>query len=369
MELLKPMINKEDFVAQTGRNIFTVIVGVQHLKVSSEVFIESIHKKLSKIITVNGRDLFFKTRIGVSFWPQDTDDLKKLLLNSIIALDWALSRQASDIAYFSPNMIYELNQENEIEGYLRKAIDKNELFMVYQPQINLVSNQVVGMEALIRWDNEKLGAVPPLVFIPIAEKTSLIVEIGYWIIDRVCKDLSKMNESNLDVMKRTRCAINLSAIQLQEGLFLEKLLQILDNNGIEPKQIEIEITESLLMSNEIRSIKILTELRKAGFTVAIDDFGTGYSSLSYLNTLPIDKIKIDRSFIKNYPEDDDGKLARILVNMAKSLGINVLAEGAETEEQIAFLREIGCEHIQGYYFSEPLDKSEFMNYLFDSSIF
>jgi len=367
MELLKPLINKEDFVAQTGRNIFTVIIGMQHLKVSPESFVELIYKNLSKIISIDGRDLFFKTRIGVSFWPQDTNDLKKLLLNSIIALDWTLSRQASDIAFFSENMIHELNQENEIEGHLRKAIEKNELFMVYQPQVDLETGQVIGMEALIRWTNEKLGVIPPLVFIPIAERTNLIIEIGYWVIDRVCKDLNEM--SKLGALKNIRCAVNLSSIQLQEGVFLDRLFEIIGDNNIQSEQLEFEITESLLLSNETKNIEILSELRKVGFTVAIDDFGTGYSSLSYLNRLPIDKIKIDRSFIKDYPQNDDGKLARILVNMAKSLGINLLAEGAETEEQIAFLREIGCEHIQGYYFSKPLDKSEFMNYLIDGNFF
>lgn len=363
MDTVKPLINEEDFIAQTGRNIFTVIVGMKHLNVEPKKFVAEIQKGLSKIIEINDRELFFKTRIGVSFWPHDTDDLKKLLLNSIIALEWSSNRLAGEIAFFKEEMINELNQENEIEGHLRKAIAENEFFVVYQPQVDSTTGYVVGVEALIRWKNEKLGLVSPGVFIPIAERNNLIVDIGYWVVKRVCSDFNEILNCIPEAYKNIRCAINLSAIQMQEGMFLENLFSIIDSLDINYENLEIEITESLLLSNQEKSAQMLKDMQRAGLKIAIDDFGMGYSSLSYLKTLPIDKIKIDRSFIKDYPKDDDGKLASILVNMAEILGIDVLAEGAETLEQVEFLVRLGCSKIQGYYYSKPLDKADFIAYI------
>lgn len=363
VDSVKPLINEEDFIAKTGRNVFAVIIGLKDLKTDSKEFVLKIQKELSRIIEINGRELFFKTRMGVSFWPHDTDDLKKIFLNSIIALEWSSSRSAGEVTFFSEEMIDELNQENEIEGYLRRAIDEDELFMVYQPQVDSITGYVVGVEALIRWKNKKLGFVPPSVFIPIAEKTNLIVDIGYWVAKRVCKDFNEILDDIPESFRDIRCAINLSVIQMEDGMFLEKLFSIINKFDLNYKNLEIEITESLLLSNQDKSIRMLKNMQGAGLKIAIDDFGTGYSSLSYLKTLPIDKIKIDRSFIKDYPTYDDGKLAGVLVNMAETLGIDVLAEGAETLEQVEFLSNKGCSKIQGYYYSKPLEKSVFIEYM------
>ncbi len=363
IEIVKPLLHKEDFVAQTGRNVFTLIVGMQHLETEAHHFVSDVHKSLSKIIKVDEREFFFKTRMGVSFWPYDTDDLKRLLLNSIIALEWSSHRTSSEIAFFREEMIHELNQENEIESYMRNAIANNELYIVYQPQIDTSQGKVVGVEALLRWTNPKLGAVSPALFIPIAERSHLIIDIGYWVIKQVCSDLIEMMQASPEKMAPVRCAINLSALQIHEGAFLDNLLDIITNRQVPFVNLEIEITESLLLSNERKSIEILNAMREVGLTVAIDDFGTGYSSLSYLNTLPIDKIKIDRSFIKGYPINDNGKLAKILIGMSKSLGIDVLAEGAESLEQIKFLSDVGCHLVQGFYYSKPIEKDAFIEYL------
>lgn len=363
VSMLKPFIGESDFIAQTSRNVFALIIDTANIKVEFLEFVENIHKTLSKVMTINNKEIFFKSKIGVSTWPKDTNDLKRLMLNSIIALDWVSNRKSMDIAFFSESMVHELNRENEIESNLRNAIEKDEFFMVYQPQVNSMTNQVVGVEALIRWDSKKLGLVSPAIFIPVAEKSNLIVELGYWIVDRVCKDLKEMMTLSDHVIDNIRCAINLSSNQMQEGNFLEKTFSIISNTGIEFSQLELEITENFLLTNETKNLKILNALRKKGMTIAIDDFGTGYSSLSYLNTLPIDKMKIDRTFIKNYPEKDDGKLAKILVNLAETLGISVLTEGAETKEQVEFLQEIGCNIIQGYYYSKPLDKYTLVEFL------
>lgn len=363
INLLQPMIADEDFVAQTGKNVFAAIINMKNLDKSPQRFVEEVNKELSQIINLDGKDLFLKIKIGVSFWPTDANDIKKLFLNSLIALESTYSEKSSSVAFFSENMIKKMNRENEIEKYLRSAIDRNEFYMVYQPQVDLDSGEVIGMEALIRWDNEKLGIVPPGLFIPIAERTNYIIELTYWIIERVCKDLSDMHSKMPDKFDKIRCAINISAVHIQEKNFLDEFSRILLEYGIDANKVEIEITEGVLISNEEKTIDILNEFRNKGVKISIDDFGTGYSSLSYLNRLPIDKIKIDRSFIKNYPKMDDGKIAKILVNMVKSLDLDVLIEGAETEEQIQFLRKLGCMYIQGYYYSKPLDKDKLIEYL------
>ena len=361
--LLKPLISEDDFVVQTGRNLFAIIIGVNNIKVGNEKFVSNLHKQIGKVIKLNGKDIFFKTKIGVSYWPQDTNDIRKLLLNSMIALEWTSYKKDSEIAFFNEEMIYQLNQENEIESHLRKALEKDEFTMVYQPQVDISSEKVIGMEALIRWNSKELGSISPAIFIPIAEKNHMMIEIGDWIIERVCKDLSEMKSLGSDFDSEFRCAINLSAIQMEEFGFVDKLFKYIDKYKLEPNQIEVEITESLLLSNERKNVTTLDKIRERGVTVAIDDFGTGYSSLSYLHTLPIDKIKVDRIFIKNYPTDDDGKLAKILVDMSKTLGMKVLTEGAETIDQIKYLREIGCDYIQGFYYSKPLSKEQFIDFV------
>lgn len=363
MDLAKPFIKADDFIAQTGRNLFALIIGKHNIEESYETFVLKLYKHLSKVFMVDDRDMFFKVRLGVSYWPNEAEDIKKLLLNSMIALEWAMHKGESEIAFYKECMIEELNEENEIEGYLKKAIDKNELYMVYQPQINIQTNEIIGMEALLRWNNDELGFVSPAVFIPIAEKNHLMIEIGDWIIRKVCEDLSLMEKEYKLTSKGLRCAINMSAVQMEEIGFYDKLVNSMKDYKIKTSQLEIEITESLILSNEKRIIEVLDRLRRDGMRVAIDDFGTGYSSLSYLNTLPIDKIKIDRSFIKNYPKEDDGKLVNILVDMSKKLGMKVLTEGAETEEQVNFLKSIGCHYIQGYYYSKPLKKDDFIKYI------
>jgi PAS domain S-box-containing protein len=361
--LIQQEIQEDDFIAQTGRNLFALVIGMHNITVEPKEYTRNLHKNLSRVFEVDDRDVFFKTRIGVSFWPNETDDIKKLLLHSMIALEWTSHRNESEIAYYEDYMINELNQENEIESYLRKAITNDEFFMVYQPQIDIQTGDVVGMEALLRWKNKDLGFVSPALFIPIAEKNHLMIEIGDWILNRVCGDLKVMNENCYLAEKHLRCAINLSPMQMEELGFIDKLLSIIDEHQLSYTQLEMEITENLILNDKKNNIRLLEDMRQKGMTVAIDDFGTGYSSLSYLNLLPIDKIKIDRSFIKNYPENDNGKLARILINMSQTLGLKVLMEGAETEEQVEFLKDEGCHFIQGYYYSKPLEKDAFIQFI------
>ncbi|WKY48930.1 EAL domain-containing protein [Eubacteriaceae bacterium ES3] len=362
ISLIRPLIHDDDFVAQTGRNLFVVMVNLNNLGIRSERFAQKLYNEITRVMNVSGRDLFFKIRIGISYWPEDTNDLKKLLLNSMIALDWSQKNLDSEIVFFKEEMTHKLNQDNTIEGYLRKAIELNEFYLVYQPQIEIRTGDLIGMEALLRWNCEAMGEISPAVFIPIAEKSNLIVEIGNWVIENVCKDLVKINETCPNIKTTLRCAINISAIQMEENGFLTHLLSILNENHIDHSQIEVEITESILLRNHNKHVETLNKIRDLGIKISIDDFGTGYSSLSYLNALPVDKIKIDRSFIKNYPETDDGTLIEILVDMSKKLNKTVLTEGAETIDQVNYLEKIGCHFVQGYYYSKPLCLTDFIEY-------
>ncbi|WKY45898.1 EAL domain-containing protein [Eubacteriaceae bacterium ES2] len=362
ISLIRPMIHDDDFVAQTGRNLFVVMVNLNQLEIQSEKFAQKLYNQLTRVVNISGRDLFFKTRIGISYWPEDTSDIKKLLLNSMIALDWSQKNQDAEIVFFKEEMTQKLNQENIIEGYLRQAIEAEELYLVYQPQIEIRTGDLIGMEALLRWHNKVLGEVSPAVFIPIAEKSNLIVEIGNWVIKHVCMDLKEINVICPNIEKTLRCAINFSVMQMEESGFLDNLVTILESYHIEMAQIEAEITESILLADYHKHIETLTKLRNLGVKISIDDFGTGYSSLSYLNKLPVDKIKIDRSFIKNYPQTDDGTLIEILVDMSKKLNKTVLTEGVETIDQVSYLEKIGCHYIQGYYYSKPLLLEDFIDY-------
>ena len=364
--MLRPLIHPGDFIAQTGRNLFAIVLNLNADERPSE-FISHIHKNLSKVTNIKGHDIFFKTRIGAtSCWTQlgktkTDEEIKELLSHAMVALEWAGKHENEKVAFFNKSMLWQLNKENKIEGMLRKAIQNKELSIVYQPQIHIQTEKIVGMEALVRWHNAVLGNVSPAVFIPIAEKNQLMVEIGDWILQKVCFDINLMKQQP-NMPDQLKCAVNISALQIAEEGFSDTFLNYVDTYDIQSHEIEFEITETSLLKNKTQSIEILNKVRDRGISIAIDDFGTGYSSLSYLNTLPVDKIKIDRSFIKDYPQRDNGSLANILVNMSKTLRKKVLTEGAETQEQIDYLHSIGCEYIQGFFYSKPLPLDEFISY-------
>ena len=366
--IIQPLLNKNDFFAQTGRNLFTLVIDNRDIKDDRHAYIKKMHNAIEKNYVIDDKDIFFKIRMGISKWPDDTDNVKKLLLNAMVALEWTNYDKTNQIAFFNQEMITKLNDENQIESLLKSAIKKDELSVVYQPQIDLKTEKVTGMEALVRWNCEKLGFISPAIFIPIAENNNLMNKIGYWIIKEVFSDLKKINRELADSKTTLRCAINLSVIQMKEVNFEENFLKLIEAYQIDPNQIEVEITESIVLENRDKTTSILNALRTKGISVAIDDFGTGYSSLSYLQKLPIDKIKIDRSFIKGYPNEDDGILAKILVDMSKSLKMKVLAEGAEDSLQVEYLKSINCDYIQGYYYSKPLKLEEFINYVKDKNI-
>ena len=359
--VIRTFIHGDDLIAQTGQNVFAIILHVSAVE-NIHVFVKNLHKTLGRVMMIDGKNLFFKMKMGVSHWPDEDNDIKNLLLNAMIALEWSSRHKQGEISFFEQKMAIELNNEDRIESLLHMAIENHELSMVYQPQVDIKTEKIVGMESLVRWHNPILGDVSPATFIPIAEKTQLIVEIGDWIIQRVCDDIAWIKKQQLGAFN-LKCAINISAKQMLETGFTQKFLHYIDAGEIQSHEVEFEITETSLLEGDNHCIDLLKMIRDRGISVAVDDFGTGYSSLSYLHTLPIDKIKIDRSFIKDYPETDDGSLAKVLVDMSKILNKKVLTEGAENQVQIDYLRMLGCDYIQGFYYSQPLTLEAFVDYV------
>jgi EAL domain-containing protein (putative c-di-GMP-specific phosphodiesterase class I) len=239
---------------------------------------------------------------------------------------------------------------------LRLALEREEFFLVYQPQMEIESGKITGFEALIRWQHPEMGLVPPDRFIPVAENNGLILPIGEWVLRTACAQARKWQDAGLPAVP---VAVNVSAVQFRQESFCALVRKVLQETGLPPQYLELELTESVLMSNADVTLSVLQELKEMGMKLAIDDFGTGYSSLSYLRQFPVDKLKIDKSFIRDAVEGcGDAAITTAIISMSKSLRLKVIAEGVETEAQLFFLREHRCDEIQGYYFSKPLSADE-----------
>jgi EAL domain-containing protein (putative c-di-GMP-specific phosphodiesterase class I) len=262
----------------------------------------------------------------------------------------------NNFQYFSHDMNVKATERLLLENCLRKAVERGELYLVYQPQVNLHTGTLVGVEALLRWQHPELGLVPPDRFIPLAEETGLIGPIGKWVFENSCRQAMKWHTAGLPAI---RVAVNISARQFAQDDFLESVLAIIADSGLPANWLEIELTESAIMTDVKRTSKILRELKNAGISISIDDFGTGYSSLGYLKQFPLDRLKIDRSFVCRVHEDaNDAAIAEAIIKMSHALGLLVIAEGIELQEQLIFLAELGCDEIQGYLLSQPLSAEE-----------
>jgi EAL domain-containing protein (putative c-di-GMP-specific phosphodiesterase class I) len=253
-----------------------------------------------------------------------------------------------------------------MENGLRLAVDRNELFLLYQPQVNIHTRKITGLEALLRWQHPQLGLVQPNKFIGVAESSGLIVPIGEWVLRTACSQAKEWQDAGLPAVP---VAVNVSAVQFRQQGFPELIRSVLADTGLDPKYLELELTESLLLTNADVMFSILQELRDMGVKLAIDDFGTGYSSLSYLRQFQVNRLKIDRSFVRDVAVNrDDAAITIAIIEMAKALNLEVLAEGVETEAQLSFLRAQHCYEIQGYYFSKPVAVGRIAEHLRDASI-
>ncbi|MFK5892580.1 MAG: EAL domain-containing protein [Pseudomonadota bacterium] len=358
---LQASVRENDTIARLGGDEFTIILCSINSPSVAAAIAEKIIEAISLPFILHGHEIFVGASLGISLYPDDCHDKEFMLRNADAAMYHAKEKGRGNFQFFSEEINLRNQQRLLLEHKLRQAIKNKEFELYYQPQINIINNTVIGSEVLIRWNEPNKGLISPLDFIPIAEETGLILEIGAWVFQQACAQLRSCMDSGKTPV---RVAINLSAVQFRdEGLF-EMISSTIKQNNIATKWIELEVTESAVMENADEAIMILEKLSALGIRISIDDFGTGYSSLAYLKKFPVDKLKIDREFIRDLPNDDDDVvLTTTMINLANSLGIDVLAEGVETKEQIEFLRKHGCHYIQGYYYSKPLPYDEFMAYI------
>ena len=296
-------------------------------------------------------ELFVTGSVGISLYPNDATDLNMLIRNADVAMYQAKARGRNGYQFYAPSMTGEGVERLRLEAMLRRSIEKNEIFLNYQPQVEIDTGRLIGVEALVRWHNPELGLVPPVRFIPVAEDTGFINQLGQWVLDESCRQMVRWQEAGLYVPK---IAVNLSVKQFERGSIVNMVADILNETGLEPCRLQLEVTESVIM-NTGDALVFINDLHSIGVGLAIDDFGTGYSSLAYLKQLPVQTLKIDRSFIKDLSTDvNDEAIAIAIIQLGKSLNLSVIAEGVETEEQAAFLLRNGCNKAQGYFYSRPV---------------
>jgi len=351
---LKKAIRDIDTVARLGGDEFTILL--DEVKTNNIIIdvVKKIIKALSNPIFVNENTFHVTASIGISIYPNDGTDANQLLQNADAAMYQAKEDGKNTYHFYTKEMTDQAYNRLQMENNLRNALANHQFELYYQPQLDITTNQIIGFEALVRWNHEQKGVIPPDHFIPLAEETGLIVPLGKQIMEMATQTISEWHQTNLT---RARMAINVSAKQLRDSRFFHNLSTILNKNSCQPDWVEIEITESSVMQNPELAIKLLGKLRRKGMTISIDDFGTGYSSLAYLKKLPITKVKIDRSFVSDLPQDkDDAEITKAIISMSRSLNLEIIAEGIETQEQQDFVLQEGCKLIQGYYYSRPLTK-------------
>jgi EAL domain-containing protein (putative c-di-GMP-specific phosphodiesterase class I) len=305
--------------------------------------------------------VFVTTSIGVSMFPSDGRDLDTLVRHADTALYTAKELGRDDVRYFTPELNRRAAERLVIEADLRRALERGEFTIYYQPQVDLYTRQIVAAEALVRWNHPTRGLVPPGAFIQIAEDSGLIVAIGHWILKEGCRQLRAWRDRGV---QHLRLSFNLSPRQFRDKSLVSSVADAIAEAGVASNQIELELTESLVMGSADRFEAGLRELKGLGLSLAVDDFGTGYSSLNYLKRFPIDRLKIDQSFVRGLETDsDDAAIARTVIALARSLKLKVTAEGVETFGQLEFLRLHGCDEIQGYYVAQPMPAPEFERFV------
>ncbi|MDP1990671.1 MAG: EAL domain-containing protein [Syntrophales bacterium] len=361
-------LRRSDFVARSDNGETTNVVS----RVGGDEFIVLAHdlkqpqnaatashrllREISEPFDLNGREVFLTASIGIALYPDDGTDADDLLKNADTALEHAKKEGKDSYQFYSRSMNFAVLEILTMESDLRKALDRNELVLYYQPKVDATTRVVTGMEALIRWVHPDKGLIPPMQFIPLAETSGLIIPIGEFVIRTVCRQIKAWQEAG---NKQMSISLNVSGRQFDQQNLIEIVKEALQDTMIPPQCLELEITESTIMRNPEKAIRTLTELKAMGVGIAIDDFGTGYSSLSYLKRLPLDFLKIDRSFVKGLASDpSDQAIVRATIAMAQSLNLKTIAEGVETEAQMPFLQKHGCDEIQGYLFSRPLPAEE-----------
>ena len=350
---LRDNVRDGDTVARIGGDEFTVVLEELADAGEAERVAQKLISAFEKPLELNdGQDVVISPSIGISLYPDHAQTPTDLLKFADTAMYQAKDRGRKTYMVYTETMDAAARMRATLVGALRKAMERGEFRLVYQPKLSLLDERITGVEALLRWNSQDLGEISPVTFIPVAEESGLIIEIGDWVLVKACEQLASWHR---DGLRDISMSVNLSVLQLQRGDLTQRLCDILAENDMAPNQLELELTESVIMANAEQSISTLRQLKAVGVTLSIDDFGTGYSSLSYLRRLPIDALKIDKEFVGDITTDpDDEAITATVINMAHSLGLNVVAEGVETAEQAEYLREQGCDEIQGHWLSIPL---------------
>lgn len=347
-----------DTISRQGGDEFLIVLPDLPDAEAATPVLEKLINRLSDPYVIAGNELTTSASIGVTFYPDDGNDFESLLKKSDIAMYRAKESGRNAYRFFDNQMNVDAVEKQFMLSGLRKALARSEFVLHYQPQIDLASGRIIGVEALLRWNHPELGMIPPARFISIAEDSGLIVPIGEWVLREACRQAACWQDS---AERPLTVAVNLSAVQFRRGNIEESVIAALEESGLNPALIELEITESILIGDTDKVLDTIQTMKSLGIKLSIDDFGTGYSSLSYLKRFQVDKLKIDQSFVRNLGSDvENAAIVRAIIQMARSLGLTTLAEGVEDEKALARLRDFGCDEAQGYYFARPMPNEELL---------
>jgi predicted signal transduction protein with EAL and GGDEF domain len=354
---LRALVRSEDTVAHIGGDEFVVVLPNLKDHINSSVVAQKILEEIKLPYLIEQQELHITASIGISICPNDGGDGLALLRTADTAMYQAKASGRNAYEFFTPEMTARAQETLRISNDLRRAIERKEFILHYQPQIDLVTGHIVGAEALIRWQHPEWGLVFPGKFIGVAEDTGLIQPMGEWVLREACRQNKAWQLAGLPHID---IAVNLSAKQFDHNQIARLTAEVLNESGLDAQYLELEVTESIIMQNVEQAISVMNTLKTIGVKLSIDDFGTGYSSLSYLKRFPLDKLKIDQSFVRDIEVNaDDAAIVTAIIGLAKSLNLRVIAEGVEKKLQLDFLRSGDCDEMQGYYFSKPVPPAEF----------
>ncbi|MGB7846449.1 MAG: EAL domain-containing protein [Candidatus Acidiferrum sp.] len=354
---LKRWTREQDTVARLGGDEFILVLTAVREMSDARVTAERIVHDIAMGFVIQGKRLTITCSLGISLFPDHGTEVDALIKNADVAMYSAKEIGRNNLQFFTQEMSAQVLEKSTLENSLRGALENNELFLVYQPQVDFSSGNIIGAEALLRWRHPELGLITPDRFIPIAENTGLIIPIGEWVMRTACVQACQWQKDGLPALT---VAVNVSPMQFRQKVFPQMVKRVLRETGLLPQCLDLELTEGLIISSPEVVLSTFQELKEMGVKLSIDDFGTGYSNLSYLRHFPVHKLKIDRSFVRDLASDpDDASITSTIISMAKSLDLKVIAEGVENEEQISFLRAHHCDEFQGFYFSKPLPANDF----------